>query len=165
MSRQHPTPAADAAPLRISAAAKATGCTPRALRYYDELGLLCPSVYGTGGERRYTDAEVARAAHIRELQELMGFSLAEIRVALQTEDSVAHVRGACADALETPGPESAGTGAHRGRLLDEAIAAHDELLATVDDKLARIRAFRGQVARQARALREHATQRPVVAGR
>ena len=51
-----PVAADDSEPgLRISDAASRVGVSARTLRYYDELGLLCPSQYTAGGERRYRE--------------------------------------------------------------------------------------------------------------
>jgi DNA-binding transcriptional MerR regulator len=61
---------------RIGEVAKLTGVTTRTLRYWEELELLQPSSYRTSGERLYSPADVARVNRIRNLQELLGFSLA-----------------------------------------------------------------------------------------
>ncbi len=47
-------PGAADAGIRISDAATRVGVSARTLRYYEELGLLTPSLYTAGGERRYT---------------------------------------------------------------------------------------------------------------
>ena len=60
MSTDHTTAAtptlsdATEAGIRISDAATRVGVSARTLRYYEELGLLTPSLYTAGGERRYT---------------------------------------------------------------------------------------------------------------
>ena len=72
--------------LRIGEVAKLTGLTTRTLRYWEELGLIRPSGYRGGGERLYSPTDMARVTRIRDLQELLGFSLAEVRVVLETED-------------------------------------------------------------------------------
>ena len=72
--------------LRIGEVAKLTGLTTRTLRYWEELGLIRPSSYRGSGERLYSQTDMARVTRIRELQELLGFSLAEVRVVLDTED-------------------------------------------------------------------------------
>ncbi len=72
--------------LRIGEVAKLTGLTSRTLRYWEELDLLRPSGYRGSGERLYSQTDMARVTRIRDLQELLGFSLAEVRVVLDTED-------------------------------------------------------------------------------
>jgi MerR family transcriptional regulator, repressor of the yfmOP operon len=78
--------------LRIGEAAARVGVSRRTLRYYEELGLLTPSERTPGGARRYTEDDVARLAHIRELQELMGFNLDEILEVVRAEDRLAALR-------------------------------------------------------------------------
>lgn len=123
---------------RIGEVAKLTGVTTRTLRYWDELGLLQPTGHGKGGERRYSPSDVARVGRIRKLQELLGFSLAEVRAVLGTEDIdvLDRVRSELGAADLPP--------ARRRALLEEGIAANDKLLARLDETLARIRAFRDE---------------------
>src|ERR1700679_1086226 len=72
--------------FRIGEVAKLTGLTTRTLRYWEEMGLVAPSSHGPGGDRHYTAAEMARVMRIRDLQKLLGFSLAEVRVVIDTEE-------------------------------------------------------------------------------
>ena len=53
--------------MKIGDAAAAAGTTPRALRFYEQRGLLTPPARTSTGQREYTDAEVARVRVIREL--------------------------------------------------------------------------------------------------
>ena len=64
--------------LRIGDLSKATGKTVRALRYYEELGLLSPSDHTAGGFRLYHPEDAKRVGLIDRLQEL-GFSLDRIQ--------------------------------------------------------------------------------------
>jgi len=142
---------AEAKPVlwRVGEVAKLTGVTTRTLRYWEELELLQPSSYRTSGERLYSPADVARVNRIKNLQELLGFSLAEVRTVLGTQD---------VDVLDRVRSElSAGDldpQRHR-ELLDEGIVANDQLLARLDDILARIQAFRDERAGTAIRLREN----------
>ena len=144
------TMTAEAKPVqwRIGEVAKLTGVTTRTLRYWEELELLKPSSYRSSGERLYSPADVARVNRIRNLQELLGFSLAEVRTVLDTEDVdvLDRVRSELAPG-DLP-PER-----HK-ELLDEGIVANDQLLARLDDTLARIHAFRDERAASAVRLRE-----------
>lgn len=132
---------------RIGEVAKLTGVTTRTLRYWDELGLLTPSGHGRGGERLYAPADVARVERIRKLQELLGFSLAEVRTVLGTGDVdvLDRVRSELRSGDLPP--------ARRRALLDEGIAANDQLLARLDETLARLQAFRDERAGAALRLR------------
>jgi DNA-binding transcriptional MerR regulator len=75
--------------LRIGDLAKKTGKTQRALRLYEELGLLTPSERTSGGFRLYGVEAIARVEWIGKLQEL-GFTLEQIQhlVATISEERV-----------------------------------------------------------------------------
>jgi DNA-binding transcriptional MerR regulator len=64
--------------------ARATGHTVRAVRHYEEEGLLAPSEVSDGGRRRYTAADLERLRLIVDLREL-GLSCSEIRSILELE--------------------------------------------------------------------------------
>jgi MerR family transcriptional regulator, repressor of the yfmOP operon len=76
----------------IGEVAERVGVTTRTLRYYEELGLVTPSVRSAGGSRRYTEADTARVLRIRELQAVMGFNLEEIRELLHAGDRLDTLR-------------------------------------------------------------------------
>ncbi len=78
--------------MRIGDVARATGTTPRTIRYYEELGLLKPSSHTEGGERRYTEDDSAHLQRILELKTLMGFGLDEIRTILDSEQRLTELR-------------------------------------------------------------------------
>jgi DNA-binding transcriptional MerR regulator len=82
----------DGPTLRIGEAAERAGVTTRTLRYYQELGLLDPADHRPGGNRRYSDADVARLLRILELRDVMGFDLERIRTILDAEDRLAALR-------------------------------------------------------------------------
>jgi len=63
--------------------ARATGITVRTLRHYDQLGLLVPSSYTSGGHRCYTPDDVRRLHRILALRGF-GLSLAQIAETLDT---------------------------------------------------------------------------------
>ncbi|WP_327107530.1 MerR family transcriptional regulator [Nonomuraea glycinis] len=69
--------------MRIGDAAAAAGTTPRALRFYEQRGLLPPASRTATGQRRYGPRDVARVRLIRRL----------LSVGLTVED----VRGCLAD--------------------------------------------------------------------
>ena len=72
--------------LQIGEAAERAQLTQRTLRYYEEKGLLQPPTRMDGGFRVYTDDDMQRLGRIRELKDLLGFSLAEIKEMLEAED-------------------------------------------------------------------------------
>ena len=134
--------------LRIGEVAKLTGLTTRTLRYWEELGLIAPSSYRGRGERLYSSTDMARALRIKDLQDLLGFSLSEVRVVLDTEDIdvLDRVRSEYRKGDLSP--------MRRRQLLDDAIEANDRLLDRLDDTLRRIGAFREERANKATRLRE-----------
>ena len=70
--------------LLIGEFAARAAVTVRTVRYYDQVGLLAPAAVTEGGQRLYTEVELARLQQILALK-LVGFSLAEIRRCLRTE--------------------------------------------------------------------------------
>jgi DNA-binding transcriptional MerR regulator len=72
--------------------ARATGNTVRTIRFYEEEGLLKPTVVSDGGHRRYTEDDLERLRLITDLREL-GLSLLEIR-------SILDLRMGCQNAAE-----------------------------------------------------------------
>ncbi len=133
--------------LRIGELAKMTGLTPRTLRYWEEQGLISPSGYRGGGERMYSQTDMARVTRIKDLQELLGFTLAEVRVVLDTEDVEALDRIRSEYRWGDSSPEV------RRELLDQAIEANEKLLERLDNTLARIGRFRDE--RAAKSIRLH----------
>jgi DNA-binding transcriptional MerR regulator len=64
--------------------ARATGHTVRAVRHYEEEGLLTPSQVSDGGRRRYTPADLERLRLIVDLREL-GLAISEIKSILELQ--------------------------------------------------------------------------------
>src|SRR5215469_6674240 len=82
------TPAATVTPEarhRMDDVVRRTGLTPRAIRYYEEVGLLTAASRTAGGFRLFTEADVALLQRIKELQTLLGFSLAEIKETIRID--------------------------------------------------------------------------------
>ncbi|WP_219464386.1 MerR family transcriptional regulator [Nonomuraea rhizosphaerae] len=118
--------------MRIGDAAAAAGTTPRALRFYEQRGLLPPAPRTMTGQRDYSARDVARVRLVREL----------LRLGLTVED----VRS-CADRLRQlevedglpryGGPQCAESGVVRHRLgeldaeIDRLTRRRDRLAAAV----------------------------------
>ena len=71
---------------QIGEVADRTGVTQRTLRFYEEKGLLRPPERMDGGFRLYSDDDVQRIEYIRQLQQYLGFTLAEIKEMVEAED-------------------------------------------------------------------------------
>jgi DNA-binding transcriptional MerR regulator len=79
--------------LQIGEAANRTGLTQRTLRYYEELGLLKPASRMEGGFRLYSSDDMDRIEYIKNLRDVLGFSLAEIKEMVETEDVRSQLKG------------------------------------------------------------------------
>jgi DNA-binding transcriptional MerR regulator len=78
--------------LQIGEVAERTGVTQRTLRFYEEKGLLKPPSRLDGGFRLYSEEDVQRVEQIRQLQKLLGFSLAEIKEMVEAEELKSQIR-------------------------------------------------------------------------
>jgi MerR family transcriptional regulator, repressor of the yfmOP operon len=138
--------------LGIGAAAAKAGVSQRALRYYQQLGLITPCASTPGGLRRYSEDDLARVARIRQLQALLGLNLDEIALVLRSEDRLAEIRRVYYD-------EGTST-AERLELVRESLQLQREMRANVeakrlgiarfltdlDARIRKTRAFLGQMA-------------------
>jgi MerR family transcriptional regulator, repressor of the yfmOP operon len=130
--RDQPSASDDKELLGIGAAAARLGVSERALRYYQQLGLVTPSTT-RGGLRRYGTDDLDRVARIRELQALLGLNLDEIAVVLRGEDRMAEIRRMFRDERTSPD--------ERRRLSEECLALHEDLRATVEAKRVALETF------------------------
>jgi len=128
--------------MRIGDLARRGQVTPRTLRYYESLGLLQPCGRRSGGFRLYDEASLHRLERIRQLKDLLGFSLDEVREILKSEDAVAQIRA------RYFGTEDA---AVRAQLVREALDHAAAQREVVRKKLAGLQAMDDEIAeRQAR---------------
>jgi DNA-binding transcriptional MerR regulator len=78
----------------IEQVAQRTGLTKRTLRYYEEVGLLPPTDRTGGNYRRYSEEDVKLLQQIKELRDLLGFSLNDIRKLLDAESERGQIKRA-----------------------------------------------------------------------
>ncbi|MGA9173313.1 MAG: MerR family transcriptional regulator [Thermoactinomyces sp.] len=64
---------------KIDDVAKITGLTKRALRYYEEIGLIQPPERSDGKIRLYTDHDIEQIRRVLIAKEVLGFSLQELQ--------------------------------------------------------------------------------------
>jgi len=105
--------------------ARASGVTVRALRYYDEIGLVPPSERTRAGHRRYTDTDIRRLYRVRALHQL-GLSLAEIGTVLNAPEDPAALRRLLVAQLADLNARAAAVAEQRSRvqaLLDQVDGA------------------------------------------
>ena len=105
----------------------------RALRYYQQLGLITPCASTPGGLRRYSEDDLARVARIRQFSSCSGLNLDEIAVVLSGEDRMAEIRLAYLD--------DGTSRAERQALLRESLDLQQVLRATVEAKRQGIEGF------------------------
>ncbi len=123
--------------VSIGAAATLLGISERSLRYYQQLGLITPCGRTPGGMRRYSEADLARVARIRELQTLLGLNLDEISVVLRNDDRTAEIREVYHD--ERTGADE------RVELAQECLVLQEQLRATVEQKRSALDKFLADV--------------------
>lgn len=123
--------------VSIGAAATLLGISERSLRYYQQLGLITPCGRTPGGMRRYSEADLAGVARIRELQTLLGLNLDEISVVLRNDDRMAEIREVYHD--EHTGVEE------RVELARECLVLQEQLRATVEQKRSALDKFLADV--------------------
>jgi MerR family transcriptional regulator, repressor of the yfmOP operon len=137
--------------LRISDAARRAGVSPRTLRYYEELGLLTPSGYTAGGERRYQETDLMLLERIIELKDVLGMNLEEIRDFLASENRLDELRAAYRTHRHT---QTKAARLKQKAILDEALELRQSLIAHLDTKLTRMDAFRAELAAKAERVRQ-----------
>ena len=141
-----PSAPADHALLRIQDVAAETGLTTRAIRYYEEVGLLEPAARSDGAYRLFDASDLERLRFIRSLRDDAGFSLAQIGQLL--EDEAARERNR--QRFRTTGDQ-----AERRALLGDARARVDRQIETLETKRARLDAMIEDARARRRHLDEH----------
>ena len=137
--------------IRISDAATRAGVSARTLRYYEELGLLTPSLYTAGGERRYTNDDLDHLQRILELRQVLGMNLDEIREFLALETRLDQLR---ASYRAAKGATTKKARAEQKATLQEAMVLNESLAQQITAKLARMDGFRTKLLHDAQRCRE-----------
>jgi len=120
---------------RIQDVADEVGLTTRAIRYYEEMGLLTPAARSDGSHRLYDQTDVERLRAIRGLRDDAGFSLGDIVRLLEDTDHLARSRAAY---HETESP------VERLRIARDGLQRVDRQLELLEDKIERLRAMRAE---------------------
>ncbi len=147
---QEQTTARDAATAAVTADTEAryqigevadrTGVTQRTLRFYEEKGLLTPADRMDGGFRLYSEADIGRIRLIKQLQQLLGFSLAEIKEMVEAEETRAHIR-----ATRPEDPDHVDPAVARARI-EQALKALRSQLQVVEPKITQLQELRSDLA-------------------
>jgi len=132
--------------LRIQEVAAEVGLTTRAVRYYEEIGLLRPAARSEGDYRLYDTSDMERLRFIKALRDDAGFSLAEIGQLLEDEAAreVARARF-----------DEAGGVAERRTIVEETLGRIDRQIATLRAKADRLAGMISEAEDRRAHLREH----------
>lgn len=123
--------------LQIGEAADRAQLTQRTLRYYEEKGLLYPPTRMEGGFRLYSDEDMERIDRIRQLKDLLGFSLAEIKEMLESDDVRLQMRAEWRPDADT---------VEKAAKMGKAREATAQQLALIDQKMAKMASMRETLA-------------------
>ncbi|HET7737579.1 MAG TPA: MerR family transcriptional regulator [Tepidiformaceae bacterium] len=128
--------------LQIGEAAERTALTQRTLRFYEEKGLLNPPTRMDGGFRLYSEEDIERIERIKQMKDLLGFSLADIKEMIDAEDVRLQIKAGWREDAAA-GEKSAQIlrahelTAHQLELLDEKMKSMSEFRRTLVERLAR----------------------------
>ena len=111
---------------QIGEVAERTGVTQRTLRFYEEKGLLDPPERMEGGFRLYSDEDINRVTYVRRLQDLLGFTLSEIKEMVDAEEELQQIAATRRPDFELP---------ERVERVTIVIAALSRQLEVVDHKV------------------------------
>jgi DNA-binding transcriptional MerR regulator len=141
-----PASAASVEQFRIGELARRVGATPRAVRYYEELGLLPSSRRPPGRHRLYDAADEARLRELLRVRELLGLSLTELRTWMEAEAARATLRERWFAGVESD--------AERIRIADEALRHVDTQIELVRVRRAALEELEDGLVERRRRLRE-----------
>ena len=132
--------------IRIGELARRVGATPRAVRYYEELGLLPDRGRSQGAHRLYDESDEQRLRDILRIRELLGLSLTELREWMDAEDARARLR----ERWQTEPQPDEDT---RAEIIREALDHVDVQLGLVRGRLASLEQLEDEMAGKRRRLR------------
>ncbi|MGH2512686.1 MAG: MerR family transcriptional regulator [Candidatus Limnocylindrales bacterium] len=136
---------------RIHDVAAEVGLTTRAIRYYEEMGLLTPAARTDGSHRLYDESDIERLRAIRGLRDDAGFSIGDITLLLEDTDELARSRAAF---------HSAETGAERVAIAADGLARVERQIDLLGAKIERLTAMLVDArTRRARIVQKIATLR------
>lgn len=138
----------DAALYRIGEMSQQTGLTVRAIRLYEEEGLLRPALHVRGANRLYSAADLERLKRIAGLRDV-GFSIAEIRELLEDDA----LRRRLQERYQT-----ATDPAERRRLVRETMRLSERLVSALERRCVRVQALLDAERERLAGLRDRASR-------
>jgi DNA-binding transcriptional MerR regulator len=133
--------------FRIGELARRVGSTPRAVRYYEELGLLPESGRPRGGHRMYDAHDEDRLRALLHIKELLGLSLSELRAWSEAESARAALRErwSSADSIDAD---------TRRDIVQEALPHIEMQIALVASRRAALEELEDELTEKRRRMRE-----------
>ncbi|MGO4548447.1 MerR family transcriptional regulator [Paenibacillus sp. 2TAB23] len=122
--------------LKIEEVAKRTGLTKRAIRYYEDFGLISPPERTQGGIRLYSEDDIEKINKIMLAKEVLGFSLAELQQYMTFQ--------AIIEQQKTEYRTTEDMEARRRKLMEIASILQKEK-AMIDTKIARMEQFKEEL--------------------
>ena len=130
---------------QIGEVAQRTGLTQRTLRFYEERGLVTPADRMEGGFRLYSDADIGRVELIKQLQGLLGFTLAEIKEMVEAEELRAQIRATRRPDRDLP---------ERRQRVEQVMAALRRQLEVVEPKIEQLVEMRSELSERLETLEQ-----------
>lgn len=134
---------------QIGEVASRTTLTQRTLRFYEEKGLLTPADRLEGGFRLYSDADIERVQLIKQLQDLLGFTLADIKEMVEAEELRAQIRATRRSDRDLP---------DRRKRVEQVIAALRRQLEVVEPKIEQLQEMRGELRERLESVEQRLAQ-------
>jgi DNA-binding transcriptional MerR regulator len=132
--------------FRIGELARRVGATPRAVRYYEELGLLPGRDRSDGAHRVYDSRDEDRLRDLLRVRELLGLSLVELREWMDAEDARARLRERW---NERPAPDEE----TRAEIISESLDHVDTQLHLVRTRLTALEQLEDELSDKRRRMR------------
>jgi len=129
---------------RIGEMAQQTGLTVRAIRLYEEEGLLRPSQHVRGANRLYNATDLERLKQIAGMRNV-GFSIAEIRDLLEDDALRRQLQVRYQKATDPT---------ERRRLIAQTMTLSEQLIAALERRRARVQALLSEEQAHLQALRQ-----------
>jgi MerR family transcriptional regulator, repressor of the yfmOP operon len=130
--------------LRIHEAARAVGLTPRAIRFYEQQGLLTPSARSACSYRLFDEDDVQRLRTIKGFRDDAGFSVSEIAGLLADQSATQRDKAIYLASTDV---------GQRRRIAVEALARLERQLALLDAKRERLTKMRTDIETRADRVR------------
>ncbi|MGN6377393.1 MAG: MerR family transcriptional regulator [Gaiellales bacterium] len=136
--------------FRIGELARRVGSTPRAVRHYEEVGLLPGRGRPQGRHRLYDAQDEERLRELLQVRDLLGLSLAELRTWSEAEAARADLRGRWLG--------SDPSNAERLQILDESMGHVNTQLDLVRSRREALEQLEDELTAKRRRIREIVTE-------